>query len=617
MPAAIEKTKNVYAPVYLPELGRSVSWCMCRNPPCENFGIPFNGGPPEPGRTAVSDDRYRIDTRDHRIRCRSCGMSFTARSNAAIRPLVRHFLRLTLPFADCPNTNCANHGINVFEHATTRQRYRRRGRAKPRYRAESEYMVRCTECHARFVIGSALFLKNTRRVGAFIEGILDKRSASDTMERLVMGAGSYYSHLQRISARLRDWVAYQSAKLMRARYRKWPKPLRAYTDTMRTSIRRPGEGERAKQIDLVSSVVAVKHDAPDLSRKDRRSHFVFAAHPCFLPDKHGPDDRELLSAIASPDPMGMWACLEYGFGGPAKMEVDRAMRTLSDQSSPGFFTNSPYSELAHFLVLGKLASRFPKVYLYMDGAVPLYTAALTAFASDIRAGRVEIALFQHEKDYVPVKKRRAARRTGSASKKVRRRKLDRAWALVESELDKRGRGELPFATGARTDHAAVAKEFKSAFKGAYSETGEWAWLKGVVPKGSYRGPRVLWLTWHPTKRYKTEGRPLLRQATLQSVDSAFNSFRNRARGMARAAASPSSGRDYNQTYVHPDSVMAEFWMVLLDFNHTGRKRRRKPIRATAFELGEVSGGAEEMTDIALNFRLGMTHAGEVTRWRSR
>ena len=30
-------------PVELPEFGLSVSWAMCRNAMCANFGIPFEG----------------------------------------------------------------------------------------------------------------------------------------------------------------------------------------------------------------------------------------------------------------------------------------------------------------------------------------------------------------------------------------------------------------------------------------------------------------------------------------------------------------------------------------------------------------------------------------------
>ena len=53
------------APVWLPEFDTHVSWAMCRNPMCSNFGVYFNNEIPQ-GRQQVSDERYcvRIATRE-------------------------------------------------------------------------------------------------------------------------------------------------------------------------------------------------------------------------------------------------------------------------------------------------------------------------------------------------------------------------------------------------------------------------------------------------------------------------------------------------------------------------------------------------------------------------
>ena len=108
--------------VDLPEFGLSVSWAMCRNPMCANFGIHFEGEIPE-GRKQVSDDRYYVRLSKGlrgrtvgEMQCRYCGQSSRLASNEAIRPIARYFLSLSLPFADCPNTDCSNHGVNLFEH---------------------------------------------------------------------------------------------------------------------------------------------------------------------------------------------------------------------------------------------------------------------------------------------------------------------------------------------------------------------------------------------------------------------------------------------------------------------------------------------------------------------
>ena len=44
-----------FAPAYLPEFDLEVSWAMCRNPMCPNFGLFFRGRILETG-TATSDE---------------------------------------------------------------------------------------------------------------------------------------------------------------------------------------------------------------------------------------------------------------------------------------------------------------------------------------------------------------------------------------------------------------------------------------------------------------------------------------------------------------------------------------------------------------------------------
>lgn len=108
-PAAGIASNNPYLPAHLPEFGFSVSWATCRNPMCGNFGRQFSGEAPE-GTRNLSDGRIRIDAVAGRVRCVACGQSFRLNSNRAIRRIASQFLAWSLPFADCPNPECANHG---------------------------------------------------------------------------------------------------------------------------------------------------------------------------------------------------------------------------------------------------------------------------------------------------------------------------------------------------------------------------------------------------------------------------------------------------------------------------------------------------------------------------
>ena len=130
---------------------------MCRNPACRNFGIHYTG--PAPGNYGtVSDVRYSYDANTGRFRCKYCGQSFTLKSNWSIAPFARYFLKISLPFKDCSNPDCDNHGYNVFEYYTAKGLSSRR-----RYRRDGKYRMLCRKCNRRFNLGEALQLSGRNK----------------------------------------------------------------------------------------------------------------------------------------------------------------------------------------------------------------------------------------------------------------------------------------------------------------------------------------------------------------------------------------------------------------------------------------------------------------------
>ena len=88
---------------------------MCRNAMCENFGVHYTGETPTREKPVAHDANYRLHHTENRaertcqIRCKRCGQSFHLRNNRAVYPLARHFISLSLPFADCPDEQCKSH----------------------------------------------------------------------------------------------------------------------------------------------------------------------------------------------------------------------------------------------------------------------------------------------------------------------------------------------------------------------------------------------------------------------------------------------------------------------------------------------------------------------------
>ena len=68
---------NPLSPVYLPEFGHCVSWAMCRNPACKNYGIHYQGPAPV-DREIVSDERYHFNANTGQFSCDYCAMASTS-----------------------------------------------------------------------------------------------------------------------------------------------------------------------------------------------------------------------------------------------------------------------------------------------------------------------------------------------------------------------------------------------------------------------------------------------------------------------------------------------------------------------------------------------------------
>ena len=503
--------------VFLPEFDCTVSWAMCRNPSCQNFGIHYASTSPT-GEETVREDLYRYNDDTGNLRCRYCGQSFTVKSNLAIRTLARYYLELSLPFADCPKPDCSNRGYNAFEHYTPGLPISER-----RYRRDGQYKMKCLACGRSFHLGAALHLgdpnglkKSLRNI---IDGVRTRRSVTDAVELTGIAIGTYYNRLFRISARLRDYQAWRNARLLHQKFELLNEPIRVFTDTLQVSLQRWGEAARHQNLDIVISVVAVGS-----------TYYILAAHPGFLPDQYCPVDDWLQPEeepdAEPPDHLQEWDCLHHTYQEKKKLKSVDTGDNLAAVGKLGHFSISPYTELAHFLVVRKMLSRFQKVHYFMDGAPTLYSAALTALASDIRDRKAQLDKAWQEM------RTRFSSRPDSKGRQL----------LADSSLDARTRAHLE------------AMVMKSAFHGGNSKRGGWAWLQYPPNNMMYKNNRILWLTWTPNKDYESLGRDLLWRATLQPVDSAFNFLRHRTYGLRRPVFRARPGRSYMDAYLNPNNA---------------------------------------------------------------
>ena len=616
-------------PLNLPEFGTTFSWAMCRNCLCDHFGLPYTGDIPPAGSRAAHDTRYRLDAHG-RMRCKYCKQSFELRSNEALRRIARYFLSLSLPFADCPDVQCANHGHNVFENYVDKDGVYR---AKTRYaRAGSPYRVSCTSCRQTFSLGEALRLSvdarlNTR-LTVIIAEALSQQSVTNTLEKLwkldlskshvsdnrniTVRPDAYYNHLRSIGRRLREYHSWRNARLLDPRVDvDRTTPARVYTDVMQVSLKQYGEGPRHQLLNIIVSVLALE-----------RTSFILAAHPAFIPENESIDLLAVLSALEfnRPGYQDPWDCLSH----PGQIDISKLPKVLKeglpDIARGGYFIRSPYAEAAHFLVVQKMLSRFDKVYYFMDAARELFPSALCALAQPARTGRVEVVLFQHDK-VLDTKASKQPVRTYTDTEK--KKLLRQANKQVETNFRNqvRGHGQLSLLSG--EDRQVRAGLFKHAFKGGYSKHGNWSWLRYPPNSRTYRNCRTLWLTRMPYKSFEEHGAPLLLHSTLQPVDSVMNSMRQRTRALQRAAFRARPGRSYLTSYYLPAPVLSELWLYLLHRNYWLRpKTDQRIIPAHALGLmtdTEAKRASRRVVenhfrDIVLHFRLGLSNARRMSKW---
>ena len=654
--------------INLPEFDQTFSWAMCRNALCGNFGVHYTGETPTKENPVAHDANYRLQHKENKkerkcqIRCKQCGHSFDLRNNQAVRPVARHFLSLSLPFADCPDDSCENHGYNVFEHFFDKG-FDKRGRS--RYdRAGTEHRVSCRECRRTLYLGEPLRLTVnlllTRSLRLILEEVMVKsppyamikklrklkskmtenetdetdetENETDETENETDDGGkkkkkkkkkkaprrpdAYYNQLRSIGNRIRDHHSWRNARLLDPDIKTDREtPVRVYTDVMKVSMIRYGDGPRHQFLDLIVSVLATEP-----------SPYILAIHPAFIPKNKSIDVMDIL-ARADPkkvDYTDEWACLMH----TGQVDISKVREELRegqpDISRGGYFLNTIYAAAAHFLTVQKMLARFEKVYYYMDAARDLYPAALSALIEPIRTGNVEIVLFQHEKQKKKDKKSKSSQGFRGYTKEEKEKRLATAYLDMEVRFREqvRAAGQIE---GAEEDETLLrAAMYKHATGGAYSQKGGWAWLTYPPASKQYRNPRCLWLTRMPHKTFEEHGRTLLLNATLQPADTIMSSMRRRARGLVRPSGRAQEGSSYMESYYRVDSLISEVWVYLMERNfRLPDDEEQDFIPAMLAKLMTESEAErvvdrhtdEDFHDIVLDFRLDLTHARRMSKWQ--
>ena len=197
--------------------------------------------------------------------------------------------------------------------------------------------------------------------------------------------------------------------------------------------------------------------------------------------------------------------------------------------------------------------------------------------------------------------------------------LDDAWRAAEKRFADTAGPRTPRQSRPRPGRPEGAGRRCSGkrSRGPTPKTGGWAWLRYPPRTPDSRKPRTLWLTRTPQKTFAGHGRELLANATLRPLDSVLSAIRAHVPSAAPGPSCP--GIEQSGAAVRPSVLSSELAVYLLRHNHGLRTRPPPTVPAHAMGLALPEGerpDSEDPADLAWNFRLGLTQARWITRWRS-
>ena len=134
---------------------------FCKNPQCQNFGIPASTIRQPRGRGAAERgrDTYRVVGSGRgmpMLRCSFCGQYPTIKSNKAIHEELSRFWKPfdTIAIPSCPNQDCPNHHIDIEKGKT---HYHLFGRTKA-----GSIRHRCKACGRTFITASSPTIRHRK-----------------------------------------------------------------------------------------------------------------------------------------------------------------------------------------------------------------------------------------------------------------------------------------------------------------------------------------------------------------------------------------------------------------------------------------------------------------------
>jgi hypothetical protein len=177
---------------------------FCKNPQCENFGIPAREEPVKPGPSADRDTHYRVtNTSEGRIPailCKSCHEKIPIKSNTGISAEFERITQTSLTATEklaCKTEGCSNFGFSVGEHP---ELYSKAGF----HSVSGDQLYICKACKRRLLASQPvrIYAKTQHLASDLFSRIVNKSPVRGTIRGMaIKSMRSYYAILDFVHRR--------------------------------------------------------------------------------------------------------------------------------------------------------------------------------------------------------------------------------------------------------------------------------------------------------------------------------------------------------------------------------------------------------------------------------
>lgn len=608
----LEKQNHIkISPVESPSLpGFSIDANSCRNPACDNFGVSENNI-----QFAKHGYVYKETEGLLKCECKRCKQTRLVYSNVSVLEAFHRCLRISIPYASCPNQGCKNHYVNLFEyyHDDLRDKREKLYRVNVEDDRKQYYQARCRNCDDTFPLSKPLRLHTSKRrtwqkdIGTFVNAIVDGSGPSNVINQMVVCPDLYYSQLRAASNALLNYNNFHISKLMEGDCA--PEQMRIYTDCIVCSIKTRRKDERHQKMKIVVSTCV----------KNNRS-LILAFHPLF--DQQELDDNSLIKDHKLPLEQRRFDYLKH----PFNRKEDDPLPLLG---VGGYLTDEFYTYMGHFLVLRKLLAKVPSLQFYMDGEASLYNTALNVFSDRIKSGSTHIVVRKMEKNEKGSQSRtpevldkryqrtidkanRAYRKAHPGSKYPGVQELRRFLLSEEMKRVNKAINEQSAGMNGILLPEPLTRIYKTSISRANS-TGKVFWVDNQLPNKYNSATRMLWLTRAAELSNTDYEFNLYLNGTIFYIDNVFAAFRNRSSMAARPRSTATGHKSYNRNPELPPNLIGDFAINVAFWNFFLKYRSEKK-ETIAYVHGLVNKPGSPKIKDAFQLRYTFANAKRISKW---